>query len=340
MPSDDRTQHALKALAGARDDFRSAVAQSVDEIRSLLRERADEGPSGGEDPDSGLGAFGSRRIDAERFASFFTSAKTLDAAAVERMEAALDTLAAIDAAAADAFRVRLDAGSDLHDAVGEALGRSGRAFGAARVAELARVGQYRPDAHDAYLENFGPEMWNRAERRIAPPLVVELDGRDLRAGGLADYLDGGQKIVLLPRGESAPAPLVRLVTPGQLVLQTRDPSELDRLSDFPGSAVAVVYSRDATAAAFVHDPRSGRELPERLEVRDLPDETEIRPVGPVTKEQQVEELRQLVAVARAGDVSAAAAPVSGDRGSEGEVEPADRLAAWLLRQASLDDVSP
>jgi hypothetical protein len=340
MPSDDRAQQALEALAGARDDYRSAVARAVDEVRSLLRERG--GVAREErDAGAGLGAFAAGRIDPRRFASLVAPAEVLDPTAEERLEAALSTLEGIDASEDGLFRVRLDPEEDLHGRVGRALARTGTAFGAARVAEMARVGQYREELHGDYLDAFGPRMWNRSERRIAPPLVVELDGRDLRAGGLADYLDGGQKLVLVPRGDVPPAALVRLITPGQLVLQTGDPAELERLADFPGSAVAAVHPQGARAASFLHDPRGGDTLPERLSVGDLPDEAEIRPVGPMTREQQVEELRQLVALARAGS---GVAPVAGDGAAptaEGEdVEPADRLAAWLLRQASLDDVAP
>ena len=41
MPSDERTQQALAAMAAMREAFRSAVAQAVDEVRSLLWKRLD-----------------------------------------------------------------------------------------------------------------------------------------------------------------------------------------------------------------------------------------------------------------------------------------------------------
>jgi hypothetical protein len=34
--------------------------------------------------------------------------------------------------------------------------------------------------------------------------VVEVDGGDLQAGGLAEFLDGAQKIVLVVRGPAPP----------------------------------------------------------------------------------------------------------------------------------------
>ena len=44
MPSDERVGLALDTLAGARERFRSAVAVTTEEVRSLLESRSTAGP--------------------------------------------------------------------------------------------------------------------------------------------------------------------------------------------------------------------------------------------------------------------------------------------------------
>jgi len=339
MPSDERLDRTLRALTGPMEAFHSAVARAVDEVTSDLEARS--AAVGGRSQDERLGPLAAGRIDPERWAAVLARPEALDPDSAERMGDAVRVLEELDDAGPDAFVCRIDEGASLRDTVAEALGRLGRAFGAARTAELARTGRFRPDLHGRYADAFPPTMWNRAERRIAPPLVVRLRGADLRPGALAEFLDGGQKLVLLVEGPAPPASLVRLVTPGVLVLQSDDPADLAALKGFEGPAVAALFGSGATVARFVHDPRSGTTPADRLTLDDGPEEGDLRPVGPITVAQQAEELAQLralpVAVAAAVIPSRNGAP--GDEvGDEDEVQPADRLAAWLLRQANLDDL--
>lgn len=331
MPSDDRTNRALEAVSGPARAFRSAVARSVDEVRGLLRDRRAAGATAGADE---LGAFAAGRIDAERFEALSSGSSPLEPAAAARMERALDVLARVDAEGDDVFRLEVEEGGDVRAAVAAGLARAGRAFGAARCVELARTGRYRPEVHDGYTEAFPPWRWNRGEREMAPPLVVRLAGADLRAGALADLLDGGQKLVLVAEGRVAPAPLVRLVTPGVLVIQADVPEELDRLSGFDGPGVALYAEASAGAARFVHDPEAGDAPARRLTVGDLPEDGALRPLGSLTARQQAEELEQLVALATPAAARGAPSANGAGEGAD-DVEPADRLAAWLLRQADL-----
>lgn len=331
MPSDDGMNRALEAVAGPARTFRSAVARSVEEVRGLLRDRRSGAAAAGTDD---LGAFAAGRIDGERFAALFSGSTALEPAAAGRIERALDVLARLDAEGDDVFRLEVGAGGDVRAAVEEGLARAGRAFGAARCVELARTGRYRPEVHDGHVESFPPALWNREEREIAPPLVVRLAGEDLRAGALADLLDGGQKLVLVAEGPVAPAPLVRLVTPGVLVIQASEAEELDRLSTFDGPGVALLAGASAGAAPFVHDPSGGDTPARRLTVGDVPAADGLRRLGSLTARQQAEELAQLGALA--APAAAAGEPSANGAGEDGDdVQPADRLAAWLLRQADL-----
>ena len=348
MPSEDRlsgstavgerARRALAALEGPVEDFRSAVGRAVDEVRARLAAGAQ--PVGGEGAADRLGPLARGRIDADRFAALFGADEVLDPDALSAMRSALEVLAGMDAAGDDLFLRRLGPEEELGEAVGTTLGRLGRAFGAARTAELARTGRLASVSREGWLAAFPPKMWNRAERGIAPPLVLELAGDALRPASLADVLDGGQKLALVVEGSAPPAPLVRLVTPGVLVLQTEDPAELELLAGHDGPAVAAVYPEGAGAASFLHDPAAGERLSERLAVRELPAAEGLRPVGPITAFRQAEELRQLAALAEAA--AAAPAPLENGGGSApaaGGIDehPADRLAAWLLRQANLPD---
>lgn len=338
MPSDDRVERALEAVAGDRDAFRSAVAGAVDEVRSLLeKERA---PAGAASTGASLGPLAEGRIDAGRFASLFESSEEMDPDAVELVEGALDVLSDLHGSGDDLFRLDLDPGRDPGDAAADALARLGRAFGAARTVDLVRSGRYRAEDHGDYLESFPHRMWNGEERGIAPPLVLRLRGSDLRPAALGDLLDGRLHVVLVVDGEAPPASLVRLITPGTLVIQDEDPGALSEMEDHDGPAAAALFPEESEGVArFVHDPAREGGLSARLSVSHLPDEDSLRPVGGITRDHQAEELAQLRALHRA---AAAAEPSENggppDAEDAGETEPADRLAGWLLRQSGLDDV--
>jgi hypothetical protein len=329
MPSDERIDRAQEALAGVQASFHSAVVTAADQIRTYLESHRAPANGRAKRVATELGAFASGRIDADRFSALFTEEDMPDAETLTRLEAAVDVLGNIGGAAEEVFRAEAKPGGDLRDTVAAALAGAGRAFGAARVVEFARSGRYDPATHDEFLSTFPPRMWNRAEREIAPPLVVTVEGKDLRTGGLSEFLDGAQKIVLVVNGAAPPAALVRLITPGVFVMQTADAGDLKRLAAFSGPGVAALV--DEKAARFIHDPSAGRTPEARLSILGLPPEPPTKPVGRVTVFQQTQELEQLRAL------SAAQAPTpEGEAAAKPALAmPGDKLAAWLIRQANL-----
>lgn len=324
MPSDELKRRALEALDGRREAYHSAVATAVDEVRTLLDAQRAPANGKGERAAAELGAFATGRIDTERFATLFSQDEAMDADSVEVIEAALETLTGLLDAGDDLYLARVPVGGDLRDAVRAALARAGQAFGAGRAVESARTGRGRVE----YATGFGPERWNRAERSVAPPLVVELDGADLRPSGLADYLEGGQTLVLLVRKPAPPAALARLVAPGTLVVQGTGAESLDALKGWDGPAVVAVIPEGA--ATFTYRPAGdgGGEL--KVESRP---EGALKPVGSISVARQASELELLGMLdgAAAGRVVAAA----GAAATGAPADPADKLAAWLLRQATI-----
>lgn len=326
MPFDELKRRALDALEDRREAYRSAVATAVDEVRTLLEAQRAPQNGKGKRAAAELGAFAAGRIDTERFAQLFSQQDTLDADAVETIEKALATLNELLEAGDDLFVARVPAGGDLRDTVRSALARSGRAFGAGRAVENARSGV----AAAKYMDGFGPGRWNRAERTVAPPLVVEVDGADLRPAGLADYLEGRQALVLLVKKPAPPASLARLVAPGTVVAQGTGADALAAVDGWDGPAVVAVVPDGA--AVFTYRPVG--EGAGELKVEARPEDT-LKPVGSISVSRQESELKllDLLDGAVAGRVVAAA----GGGAADEPVDPADKLAAWLLRQATIPD---
>jgi hypothetical protein len=174
---------------------------------------------------------------------------------------------------------------------------------------------------------------------------VTVHGTDLVAGALAPFLDGLQKLLLIVEGGCSPAPLVRLISPGVLVIQAHELEELSALAERRFPAVGALLP--VSAVRFVHDPDAGAEPWRRLSVRPgLP--SRIARLGPLSGAQQTEELRQLEVLAampvlpglesRAPAFAKASAgkPTPGPRAPNPQPgDSADRLAAWLLQQANL-----
>lgn len=323
MPFSELKRRVLDALDERREAYHSAVATAVDEVRTVLDSQKAPTDAKGSRAAAELGAFAAGRIDTERFESLFSEHEKLDADAVSRIEAALETLTELMEAGGDLHTVRVRPGDDLRDTVRDALARAGRAFGAGRSVERARSGGEAVD----YEDGFGPVRWNRAERTVAPPLVVEVDGADLRPAGLGDYLEGRQAIVLLVRKPAPPAALARLVLPGTLVVQATDADALDGLADWDGPAVIAVVPEGAATFTYLPEPEPGE-----LSVGSLPQEPP-KPVGglSVARQEAELELLKLLQGAAAGRVVAAA----GDGAQAEAADPADKLAAWLLRQATI-----
>lgn len=335
MPSDSRIEIALRALADPIEKYRSAVVTTVEEVRGYLAShRADEERSDG-NAEARLGVFAAGRIDAERFTSVLVDEGPEEPERLRKVEEAFQILHDIAAGDDSLFHVRLKKGRRLRDAVAERWAEIGRGFAAARVAGLATAGKLSANGVKQQLEPLGFERWNATERQLGPPLVVELEGADLHAGDLAEFLDGSVKIVLVVNGEMAPAPLVRLITPSTFVLQTAGDMGLDRFAAAEGPAVAALVP--PSAAQFIHDPAGGSSPGERLELISLPEGTPKNAVGGASVRQQVDELEQLrdlagepsAETAEGGAVAPAAGPVA---------TKVDKLAAWLLSQADLSNI--
>jgi len=328
MPSDARTTAALAALAPSRDRYRSALAATLEEVRVWLDQHQAAATDRTAQLAAELGLVGARHLDATRLAAVLGGDTAVEPAAQGVVARALDVLVALANAGDDAFLVDLGAGMNLYRAVDLRVATLGRAIGAARVVDLARSGRYRPAVHDGWLEAFPFGLWSEAERELAPPLVIELDGADLRAAALAEFLDGGVKIVLVARGETSPAPLVRLVSPHTFVAQDVNGAALPRLAAWSGPGVAGLLG--AAAARFVHDPSVTGGLAARLSIAEIPALDPKRRAGPFSVAQQRDELEQLKALVTAASV-APAVPVP----SAAPPDPVDKLAAWLLQQADL-----
>ena len=339
MPSDGRIKLALESVQRSREAFHSAVAVTVDQVRSFLEARQPPEGSASDHVATELGPFAAGRIDATRFSSLVSEPDSEDVVQLAPLERALAALRTVSQRGDDLFTVRMEPGEILSDRVARALAEAGRAFGAARVIRLARSDRYEPEQHTALLDSFPFQLWSASERRMAPPLVVEVDGADLLVAGLADFLDGSQKLVLVVRDPSPPAPLVRLITPGVLVLQTTDPADLDRLLRTPGPAVAALVSEEA--AHFLHEPATNGKAP-LLEVTRMPEEKPRWSLGCISAFQQTEELRHLAALASRPAAAAApgvgAAAATGAQDGTAPMDPANKLAAWLLSQADLSDL--
>ena len=331
MQSDRALPDLGRLLAAPRERFRSALAAAVEQVRGALAAERNAGDAATRAEE--LGRFATGRIDSSRFAALLDRRRTLDATALQRIAAAYETLTELSGRGDALFEAHVEPGQSLRDTVADALAQAGRAFGAARVYELSRSGHYREEEHGPFLTAFPYARWSRSERQLAPPLVVYVNGRDARADGLAEFLDGVTKLVLVVRGEAPLAPLVRLVTPGVFVLQTADATDLDRFAAHAGPAVAAIVPE--TCALFVHDPARGDQPSERMEVRGVPEAAPPPMMGGRSAAQQREELRLLESY-RAPRAPAAAPVGAAQAGAP--AEPVDRLAAWLLAHAELKDV--
>jgi hypothetical protein len=324
MPSDPRVQPALAALERPIAAYRSVLASARERARTVLSTNGSADRARLE-----LGAFGGSRIDAARFAEL-RHGVTLEPSSRSRLLRAGEVLQELADAGDDMFVVDVPPGDSLRVVVAHAFGSLGRAFGAADVVELVRSGLYEPERHEWILDAYPFERWSRAEREHAPPLIVTVDGADLRAGALAELLDVGMRLVLIVRGRSTPAPLVRLVTPGTLVIQTREIEAVRRVAAAIGPAIAALFETEA--ALFTHDPLGGGALWQRLTIVYRPSVSPTKSIGGVSPRQQREELAQLDALA------ARPAIPSGPVGAvvpAGDGDPADRLADWLLAESGL-----
>lgn len=332
MPSEEIVQQVLEILTHSGVRFGTALNKTVNQVRGLLAESRH--PSNGDlaDATARLGSFAEGRIDPGRFSSVISENSTIDPASLQVVERALERLKELAALKSDLFTLELERGSDLRAEVAAALRSMGKAFGAGRVVELCKRGQYQFASHDRFLDGLAFDEWTPSERRLGPPIVVVVQADDLRAESLAEFLDGGVKIVLVVAGQPSVAPLIRLVTPVTFVQQTEDPASLKSFADYGGPGIAAVGS---DFASFTHDPSGGDSIWQRISVEHAPDRDSLRNSGRLSKTQELAELDQLNAIATQ---PAAAAVEAGTEASAEErpAEPADKLAAWLMSQADLE----
>jgi hypothetical protein len=357
MPSDPRVDAAVEAVRDRWETHRSAVVSTVEELRGVLN----SGGGGAAPADPGerlaraLGPFAAGRMNAGALATLVGSGEELEGGVRAVLERALGILEARSAEGPDRAVTRVPLGEDLRDGVRDALARAGVAFGVARAVERARTGRFRPGDDDELLTRWPPRRWSRAERAMAPPLVVSVEGADLRPAGLADMLAGNQALVLVVDGPAPPAALARLVTPGSVVIQTTDFSSLELLAQRPGPAVAAVFEDGAEGVVpFVHDPRGGMDSRDRIRLGV--DRDALRAdlgQGRWRDGRYSEDVALLLSLTVPAAPGTAPAPgntpgkTPGTFSGAGEVtaspsgDPAadvDRLAAWLLAQSDLAGV--
>ena len=334
MPSDPRPGAALTALAAPIAEFRAAVAGALTQAEAFLDFHHASAEVRAARAADELGRFAAGRLDPERFATLFPPAGSGDEASLAALDRAVATLRAVAGRGDELFLAEVTEGRKLGATIDAALAEAGRAFGAIVLAELVRAGRYRAEEHDRLLDPFEFRAWNREERRFAPPLVVSLEGADLHAGALTDFADGRAKLILVVRGECAPAPLARCITPGTFVLQTIDGAGLELVAPFDGPAIVAMVPEGC--ATFLHDPRRGVEGWQRLSIGQMA-EAPRHPIGGVSPWQMAEDLRLLADLAR----TPFAVPGPGGTASPaiGAEDAVDRVTHWLLGQTGLQGES-
>ena len=343
MPSDTRTARALGALTEQRNRFRSAVAAAHDQMAGYVAAHRARTTGQTQLVAKELGRFAAGRIDSDRFGALFAESHFLSAETTERVERLVGVLAELLAQGDELFTCEVPSGGNLHADVEQAIAQAGRVFAAVLAFQAVKTGTYRPERHDDDVQAFPFAKWNRSERLLGFPLVVEVDGADAHAEGLSDFIDGRMAIVLVIRGTSTPAPLVRLITPGTLVIQTNNVTELGALAVNDGPAIAGLVPANATR--FVHDPQAARTKQARLRVTHVPLDPPRQPLGARSVWQQTEELAQLRTLEQLGRPEAVLAspnvlPAAVDTPSKTAGAPlddrdVDRLAGWLLAEAGL-----
>ena len=321
MPFDATALEALHVVSGAIAAYQSRVAAVADRIAEYLAAHEDVGTGTVEAEQ--LGAFAAGRIDMERFGALWEEREALDQSERTVLAHAQDLLRDIATRPADYFITNLPPGGRLTATLAHAFTDFGRSFGAMMIAEMVRTARFRTEDFEL-LHGFPRFRWTRAERGMSPPVIVTLDGADLWAGELAQYMDGNQKIVLVVRPPAPPAALVRLITPGTLVLQSCSVTGLQPLVAADGPAVAALMPNGA--AEFIHRPGTSP-AHERITISTKPTGARKSIEGWTTWQQQ-QELDQLYSMA-------AAPAIAHEQQPQPASDPADRLASWLLSHADL-----
>ena len=316
-------------IRGAQQDFRARLAAEIERGEEFLREQRSTDDEKAAQTGVALVVCAGGAVDPARCASLLAAERSADPTTLDRTDEAVAVLRDLGARVDDYTKIAVPPHGALRDTVAAALEQIGRVFGAARVVELARSGRYVEGEHARLLRGLPFARWSAAEREVAPWMRVILRGEQCHAAALAEFLDGGLKILLKPAGPCPPAPLAALLTPGVYVAQVATKADLDGFRSFDGPAAALLGGEGA--ALFTHDPRRGAQPWERLVVTDLPDPVR-RAVGGISAFQANEGLALLRGLA----AKPPAAPASAPEGAAVPDDPADRLAAWLLGQAGLE----
>lgn len=316
---------ALQALAPGLDEFRSAVATAAEEVRGWRthHQAAAADPVGLLQRE--LGVFSRGLLDPQRLAGLMDVAEAPDPLTDHLMEEAHTLFSSIMKGGRQAFHVRVLPGGDLRDAVRDALAELGRAFGMAHAVEKARDQTYRPDDDHHLLHPYPFHKWSPLEKELAPPLVVEVEGADLRAAGLVEFLDGWQKMALVVRGKAPPAALARLVSPDVFVAQAEVADGValtGELASLQGPGIVALFEADAGALPFVNRPGKAIEV----DVDDLAALVDV--VSRKRGQPGILDLRHLETL------TGIPAPVQPGTTAAGE-KTVDQLAAWLLSRTDL-----
>jgi len=335
MPFEARVGPVLDAFRAPVGTFRSLLVSTTVEVRAMLVTRQSTLESQAARVSAELGPLAVGRIDPERFATLVVDQPEADPAACEVLELARGVLADLVARGDALSVVEVEAGGNLYEVVARALGEIGRAFSAARTIVEVRAGRHRGGDGGRFIGPLPFARWTRAERRLAPPLLVLVQGGDLRATALAEFLDGRQKIVLVVEGECAPAPLARLIAPGTYVVQAAEASGLERLVAWEGPGVAALVPE--SAARFEHNPAAGAASWDRVTISFVPDKPPRRTVAGLSATQQAEDLALLRSLAER-PTGTEPAVVSAAAAGQAKGDSADKLAAWLLSRVDLSDL--
>lgn len=344
MLSDERASIALESLRSRVEQYRTAIASTRAQMSDYLAAHREHRTDRTDLAATALGRFAGGRLDPNRFAAAFEGVRVLTSDDAERIERCIHTLDELLDAGDGLFICDVPSGSDVAAAIDQALARIGRAFGAALVFQTLKTQVFRDATHEPLLDALAFGRWNRMERLLAPPLVVIADGADVDPGALARFLDGRSLIVLVIRGQMAPAALTGLITPGTLVMQTADPADVVKAKESAGTAIVALV--DAEAARFVHEPAGGSRLVDRLHVQFVPSANPQRAIGCMSATQQREQLAQLntlIAATRAESQATAAQGMDAARAvadaaaTGGDDIAVDTLAGWLLTQAGMTE---
>ena len=324
MPFDEQVSSALSALRPQLEVFRFGVSSTLERAKAMLA--ADSGPS---HAGAALGNFASGRIDPSRFAMISAGAAPLDSIGRTVVERAILLLEPMLAGGDNEFVVDVKSGSSVGNAIRARLTKLGSVFAAATLIELVRRRVYDPTQRVLSFGGHPFEKWNAGERKMAPPLVVRLEGADLDPFDIAQFLDGCVRLVFKVDGQCAPAPLARLISPGVFVAQVDNTDVLSKLTELDSPAVVAVMK--GNEARFVHDPRGGIASWQRLQVASIPSSIPRKPLGNRSAWQLREDLAQLETLAKR---PMPLAPLIDETATVPTGDPAERLAAWLLDQSS------